>query len=138
MLLTDGINNAGKILPLQAAEAAKAMNVKIYTIGAGTKGLAPYPVRGRQGRIFYQNMKIPIDDAVLKEIARETGGMYFRATDTESLKEIYAEIDKLEKTKIEEEGFHRFEELFAGALVFALALLLLEIILANTILRKLP
>ena len=138
ILLTDGINNAGKIPPIRAAEAAEAINIKIYTIGAGTKGLAPYPVRGIHGELFYQNMKIPIDDASLKEIARKTGGMYFRATDTESLKEIYAEIDKLEKTKVEEEGFRRFEELFSGALVFALALLLLEIILSNTILRKLP
>ncbi|MCQ9206506.1 MAG: VWA domain-containing protein [Omnitrophica bacterium] len=138
ILLTDGINNAGKIPPLRAAEAAKAMGVKIYTIGAGTKGLAPYPVRGRRGRLFYQNMKIPIDDTALKEIARKTGGMYFRATDTESLKEIYTEIDKLEKTKVEETGFRKFEELFSGALIFALALLLLEVILKNTILRKLP
>ncbi len=138
ILLTDGRNNAGKISPVSAAEAAKALGVKIYTIGAGTKGLAPYPVKDRFGDTVLQPVEIEIDEELLKRIADTTGGMYFRATDTQSLWDIYKEIDKLEKTKIEEVGYNYYEELFSFFLFPALFLLVLEIILSNTILRRIP
>jgi len=138
VLLTDGINNAGKVSPLVAAEAAKALDVKIYTIGAGSKGMAPYPVRTAWGDIVYRNVKIEIDEETLKQIAKETGGKYYRATDTRSLKQIYREIDSLERTPIEETGFTRYNELFYIFLVPALLLLLFEVILSNTLLRRLP
>jgi len=138
ILLTDGINNAGRISPLTAAEVAGALGIKIYTIGAGTKGLAPYPVQGLWGESLYQNVKIEIDEATLKEIARISGGKYFRATDTKSLEEIYNQIDSLEKTPIEEAGFREYKELFPPLVILGLIILILEIILSNTILRKLP
>ena len=138
ILLTDGINNKGKISPLTAAEAAKALGVKVYTIGAGSKGVVPYPVRGPWGGTHYQNIKIEIDEDMLKEIARITGGKYFRAMDTKSLENIYREIDLLEKTPIEETGFREYKELFTAFLVAGFILFMLEIILSNTILRKLP
>jgi len=138
VLLTDGVNNAGKISPLTAAEAAKALGVKIYTIGAGTKGLAPYPVRGLFGQKGYRNIKVEIDEKTLKKIARMSGGKYFRATDAKSLKNIYREIDALEKTPIEETGFQQYKELFSRLVVSALSLLMLEIFLSNTVLRRLP
>ncbi len=138
ILLTDGINNAGRISPLTAAEAARALGIKIYTIGAGTKGLAPYPMRGFWGETVYQNVKIEIDEATLKKVARISGGKYFRATDTKSLEEIYNEIDSLEKTPVEETGFQEYRELFPPLVILGLILLISEIILSNTILRKIP
>ncbi len=138
VLLTDGISNAGKVSPFVAAEAAKALGIKIYTIGAGTKGLAPYPARTPWGDTVYRNVKIEIDEDTLKQIAEETGGKYYRATDTKSLKQIYKEIDLLEKTPIKDIGFTRYKELFYIFLIPALLLLLLEIILSNTVLRRLP
>jgi Ca-activated chloride channel family protein len=138
ILLTDGINNAGKVSPLAAAEAAKALGIKIYTIGAGAKGLAPYPVQDIWGRTVYQNVNIEMDEDVLEKIAQETNGRYFRATDTESLRNIYKEIDLLEKTVIEEKGFQEYKELFPGFLILGLILLILEVVLSNTILRRLP
>lgn len=138
ILLTDGINNAGKIPPLTAADAAAALGIKIYTIGAGTKGPVPYPMRGPWGKIVYQNIEIKIDDDMLKKIADTTGGKYFRATDTKSLVGIYEEINRLEKTQIEETGFTRYEELFGCFLSPGLLLLLLQVFLSNTALRKLP
>jgi len=138
VLLTDGVNNAGKVSPLTAAEAAQALGVRIYTIGAGTKGLAPYPVRGLFGQKGYRNIKVEIDEETLKKIARISGGKYFRATDVKSLKDIYREIDALEKTPVEESGFQQYKELFPKLVVSALSLLLLEIFLSNTVLRRLP
>ena len=138
ILLTDGINNAGKMSPPVAAEAAKALGVKIYTIGAGSRGLVPYPMRAPWGGTFYENVKIEIDEELLEKIAADTGGKYFRATDTDSLEKIYTEIDKMEKTTVEEVGFRRFGELFPIFLIPALVLLLVEIILSNSILRRLP
>ena len=138
ILLTDGINNTGKISPLTASEAAKALGIKIYTIGAGTKGLAPYPTKGFWGETVYQNVSIEIDEDTLKKIAEDTDGKYFRATDTESLREIYKEIDSMEKTSIEETGFQEYRELFPGFLILGLMFLILEIVLSNTILRRLP
>ncbi|RJP27398.1 MAG: VWA domain-containing protein [Candidatus Omnitrophota bacterium] len=138
ILLTDGINNAGKISPSLAAEAAKALKVKVYTIGAGTKGMAPYPMKDFFGNTVYQPVKIDIDEDSLINIASKTEGKYFRATDTKSLKEIYAEIDHMEKSPIEEKGYMEYRELFPIFLTIAMALLLLEVLLRNTILRRIP
>jgi Ca-activated chloride channel family protein len=138
ILLTDGRNNTGAISPLTAAEAAKALKVKVYTIGAGSKGPVPYPVKDFFGNTVYQPVEIDIDEDTLIKIADMTGAKYFRATDTESLRKIYKEIDGLEKTVIEEKGYSEYNELFAVFLVPGLLVLLLEIVLANTILRKIP
>ncbi len=138
ILLTDGINNAGSVDPLTAAQAAKAMGIKVYTIGAGTKGVAPFPARDFFGQTVYQNVQIDIDEKTLTEVARLTGGKYFRATDTDSLRHIYKEIDSLEKTTIEEKGYKEYKELFVYFLLAALLFLLAEIILANTVFLKIP
>lgn len=138
VLLTDGINNAGKVSPLGAAGAAEALGIKIYTIGAGTKGLVPYPVRGRRGETAYRRVRIEIDEKTLEKIAEITGGKYYRATDAKSLGDIYGEINTLEKTTVEEAGFRKYKERFPYFLLPALALLFLEIVLSATILRKLP
>lgn len=138
ILLTDGINNAGKITPLTAAEASKALKMKIYTIGVGTKGLVPYPMRDHFGRKVYQNIRIDIDEATLQKVASITDGKYYRATDAESLRRIYAEIDRLEKVKIEHAGFREVKELFWYFLIPALGLLLFEVVLANTVLARIP
>ena len=138
ILLTDGVNNAGKTSPLESAEMAKALGVKIYTIGAGTKDLVPYPVRTSWGETKYRMIKIEIDENTLKKMARTTNGRYFRATDTKLLKESYREIDKLEKTAIEETGYRKYKELFPIFLLAGLLFLMLEIIASNTFLRKLP
>jgi len=138
ILLTDGRNNAGDISPSLASETARALGIKVYTIGAGTKGLAPYPVRDFFGNKVYQSVKIDIDEDTLMDIAAKTGAKYFRATDTKSLRKIYSEIDKMEKTPIEEKGYLEYKELFTGLLSIALALVLLEVGLSNTILRTIP
>lgn len=138
ILLTDGINNTGKISPLTAAEAAKAIGIKIYTIGAGTKGLAPYPVKDVFGNTVYKQVKIEIDEDTLKKIASITEGKYFRAENTEALRDIYKEIDRLERVPIQEKGYMEYKELFYLFLLPGLFLLLLEIFLSNTILRKIP
>ncbi len=138
VLLTDGINNAGNIEPLEAARAAQALGIKIYTIGAGTQGYAPFPVTDFWGRKVYQQVRIDIDEEILKKIAALTGGRYFRATDTASLREIYKEIDQLEKTEIKEWGYKEYRELFAPVLTAALLILGLELLLSYTILHKVP
>ncbi|MFH1244962.1 MAG: VWA domain-containing protein, partial [Candidatus Omnitrophota bacterium] len=138
ILLTDGVNNAGKISPLTAADTARALGVKIYSIGAGTKGMVPYPVKDFFGRTVYQQVQINLDEDMLKQAARKTNGKYFRATDTESLRKIYQEIDALEKRPIEDKGYQEYKELFGLFLLPAIALLLLEVILSNTVLRKIP
>lgn len=138
ILLTDGMNNAGKISPPLAAEAAKALRVKVYTIGAGTKGMAPYPMKDFFGNTIYQSVKIDIDEEGLTNIASRTEGKYFRATDTRSLREIYSEIDRMEKSPIEEKGYMEYRELFPVFAGIAMVLLLLEVLLRNTILRRIP
>jgi Ca-activated chloride channel family protein len=138
ILLTDGRNNAGRISPLTAAEAAAALRIKVYTIGAGTKGLAPYPTKDIFGNLAYRSVKIDIDDESLKKIAEKTGAEYFRATDTESLRDIYQQIDEMEKVQIEESGYMEYKELFPFFLIPGLALLILEIVLMNTVLRRIP
>jgi len=138
ILLTDGVSNAGKTDPLTAARAAQAMGVKVYTIGAGTKGEVPFPVKDVWGQTRYRMVTIDMDEALLSQIAEMTGGRYFRATSSESLAQIYAEIDKLEKTEIKEAGYHEYRQLFGNFMLAAWALLLLELFLTQTILRKVP
>ena len=138
ILLTDGVNNAGSVDPLEAAHAAQAYGVRIYTIGAGTKGYAPYPVEDMFGRTRYQKVLTDVDEDTLREMARITGGKYFRATDTASLRQIYKEIDHLEKTPFEETGYRDYKELFPYVLAAALMLLLMELLLSNTFLMRIP
>ena len=138
ILLTDGINNAGKIDPLTAAKTARALGVKIYAIGAGKPGKAPYPVDDPIFGKRYVNMETEIDEALLDQIADETEGMYFRAKDEKGLKEIYETIGKLEKTKVETKEYANYTELAGGFLLLGFVIFLMEIILANTVFRKIP
>ncbi|MBU0634038.1 MAG: VWA domain-containing protein [Candidatus Omnitrophica bacterium] len=138
ILLTDGRNNAGKISPQTAAEAAKALKVKVYTIGAGSVGPVPYPVKDLFGNTAYQNVEIDLDEELLKEIAQVTGGRYFRATDTATLKKIYEQIDKLEKTPFKQAAFSSYKENFEIFLLWGLGILLFEQLLVNTILLGIP
>jgi Ca-activated chloride channel family protein len=138
VLLTDGINNFGSVPPLVAAKAARAMGIKIYTVGVGPKGSALVADEGGSGRKVYKEFRVELDEKELKEIADTTGGMYFRASDMNSLRESYKNIDRLERTGIEEKGFEEYVDIFRYFLYAALALLLLDIILGNTILRKIP
>ena len=138
VLLTDGENNAGKVMPITAAEAAKALGIRIYTIGAGTNGEAPFPVKDALGRTFYRNIPVQIDEKSLEQIASMTNGRYFRATDTRSLKTIFSEIDKLEKSKVEVEKIANYRDLFPWVLMAGLACLVAEILLSQTLWRRLP
>ncbi len=138
ILLTDGRNNAGEIDPFTAAEIAKTFGIKIYTIGAGTKGLAPFPAVDLFGNKVMRQVKIDIDDDSLQEIAKITDGQYYRATDTKSLREIYNQIDKLEKTESEVTQYTEYGELFHYFLLPAFGLLLCELGLTKTRLRKIP
>jgi Ca-activated chloride channel family protein len=137
ILLTDGVNNRGEIDPLTAAGIAQTFGVRVYTIGVGTQGMAPYPVQTPFGT-QYQNIPVEIDEPLMQNIAEQTGGKYFRATDTQKLKAIYQEIDRLEKTKIEVTQFSRHKEEFYSAAMLAGLFLLLETLLAQTYLRKIP
>jgi len=138
VLLTDGVQNAGPISPETAAEAAAAFGVKVYTIGAGTRGLAPYPTQDMFGNKVYRPMPADLDEEALKRVAAKTHGRYFRATDTKSLGEIYAEIDRSEKTPFEAPQFLDYRELYPWLLWPALGLVLVEVGLGETLLRKLP
>ncbi len=138
IVLTDGVNNAGTVSPDAAAELAKTLGVKVYTIGAGTKGLAPYPATDMFGRTVYQPVQIEVDDDGLTRVAQATGGRYFRATDTESLRTIYQRIDQMEKTEIEQPKFMVYREWYAMFVIPAVLLLLAEIGLGQTWLRVLP
>jgi Ca-activated chloride channel family protein len=138
ILLTDGANNAGETEPMQAAEIAKALGIKIYTIGAGKQGVAPVPVRARDGRMVLRRMQVYIDERTLRDIAELTGGQYFRATDSATLESIYSEIDQLEKTTNVVEQFQQYAERFYLFLLPAVVLLLLEIVLTNTRFRTVP
>lgn len=137
ILLTDGVNNRGFVAPKTAAEIAQEFDIKVYTIGVGTKGKAPYPVQTPFG-VRYQNVDVDIDENVLKEIAQITNGKYFRATNNKSLKSIYEEIDKLEKTEIDVTSFTRYSEEFKPFLVIALVLLAIEILLRYLVFRTFP
>ena len=138
ILLTDGQNNAGRVTPEAAADAAAALGYRVYTVGAGTRGVARYPTTDFFGNKRYVPMQVDIDDAGLERIARTTGGRYFRATDTESLRDIYAEIDELEKTEYEGLLYLDYLELYPWLLISALLLLGVEVLLAETWLRVLP
>ena len=138
ILLTDGQNNAGKVPPQVAAEAAKTLGYRVYTIGAGTRGSAPFPQVDAFGRRVYVNMPVDIDEDTLKEVAQTTGGRYFRATDTPSLQQIYDEIDQLEKSPQEGLQYLEYHELYVWLALPALLLLAGEALLAHTWLRVLP
>ena len=137
ILLTDGVNNSGEIAPVTAAEIAQTFGLRVYTIGVGTQGEAPYPYQTAFG-IKYQNVPVDIDEPTLKQIAATTGGQYFRATDNASLKEIYSEIDKMEKTKISVQEYSKKQEEYKNWAFLLFALLLCEILLRNTLLRNIP
>jgi Ca-activated chloride channel homolog len=136
ILLTDGINNRGEIAPATAAGIAKTFGIRVYTIGVGTQGVAPYPVQTPYG-IQYQDMPVEIDEAILQEISQTTGGKYFRATDNDKLIQVYREIDKLEKSKIDVKQFSRKDEKFLIPALIASCLLILEILIRNTFFRNL-
>ena len=136
ILLTDGMNNAGSVDPYTAAEMAKLFGIRVYTIGVGSYGTAPYPVQTPFGTQI-QQVKVEIDEKLLTTIANSTGGKYFRATNNQKLDEIYQEIDKLERSKIEVTEFRRLHEEFYPLVAWALALLLLEFLLRKTIFRTL-
>jgi Ca-activated chloride channel family protein len=138
ILLTDGVNNAGKVQPQLAAEAAAALGIKVYTIGVGTDGEAPTPVIDDSGKRRIVMAQADVDEATLQKIAATTGGAFFRATDTESLEAIYARIDALEKTTRTVSRYERRDEKFMWALAPALALLLIELGAATTVLRRIP
>lgn len=137
ILLTDGVNNSGEVSPRTAAEIAKTYGVRVYTIGVGKEGMAPYPVMTPFG-VQVQNMKVEIDEKLLKEVAESTGGRYFRATDNTKLAEIYSEINKMEKAKTTVDSFPVYKELFGPFALAALFALLLELFFKWFIIRRLP
>ena len=137
ILLTDGMNNRGEVDPLTAAQIAKTFTIRIYTIGVGTVGEAPYPVQTPFG-IRYQNIPVDVDEKTLAQIADMTDGRYFRATNNKALKQIYDEIDKLEKTRVEVKAYRSYTELFYPWAALGLLSLLAEFLMAGTVLRKLP
>lgn len=137
ILLTDGTNNSGQIAPLTAADLARSYGIRVYTVGVGTKGMAPTPVNTPFG-IRMQNMPVDIDEETLTEIAAITGGQYFRAQDTEGLRQVYNEIDEMEKYLISVQNVTRRQELFLPWALAALALILLELLLRRTWLRSIP
>jgi Ca-activated chloride channel family protein len=137
ILLTDGVNNMGSLDPLSSAEIAKIYGIRIYTIGVGTEGTAPYPVQTPFG-IQTQYVEVQIDEALLQEVATMTDGRYFRATSNKKLREIYDEIDKLEKSKIDVTEFRKKKEEFFPFALLAFLLITLEILLRNTVFRSVP
>ena len=137
ILLTDGVNNSGFVDPKTATELAKELNIKVYTVGIGTNGMADFPFsKDARGRLQFRKQQVEIDEELLQFIASETQGQYFRATDNSELQEIYDEIDTLEKTKIEEFKYYNYQEKYRYLLFFAGGLLLLEFILKNTLFRS--
>ena len=138
ILLTDGQNNAGRLSPLTAADAAHTLGIKVYTIGAGTRGMAPYPTRDLFGNTVYRPIRVDIDEETLLKIAQTTGGRYFRATDTASLQAVYETINQLERTPFRAPLYLDYDELYPWCIVVALALVGLETVLNHTLLRKLP
>jgi len=138
ILLTDGVNNSGEIEPLQAADLAAQYGIKVYTIGAGYTGYAPFPVRRADGRTSLQRMAVEIDEATLQQIARRSGGRYFHATDEDGLREVIEEIGRLERSEISEVRYLEYEPHFAPFVAAALILVLLSALLSSTWLRRLP
>ena len=137
ILLTDGVNNRGEVSPQMAAEIAKTYGVRVYTIGVGKEGMAPYPVMTPWG-VEIQNVKVEIDEALLSEIAESTGGRYFRATDNTKLAEIYSEINKMEKARTTIDSFPIYKELFGAYALMALLALMLELFINWFVIRRLP
>src|SRR6185437_14010227 len=138
ILMTDGQNNSGKLAPLTVAEAAQALGIKVYTIGVGMRGEAPMPSRDIFGRKILVPVPVDIDEDTLQKIADMTGGKYYRADNAERFKEIYAEIDKLEKSEAVVKKYTEYKELFGWFVVRGLTLLLGELLLKHTIMRRLP
>lgn len=138
ILLTDGVNNSGVISPLMAADIAMDLGIKVYTIGVGKNGMAPYPAYDMFGQLIFQQMPVEIDEETLTEISEKTNGKYFRATDKQTLKEIYKEIDTLEKSKIEVQNQITIDELYLIWVLVAFALLALEWLIDNVLLKRLP
>ncbi len=138
IVMTDGQNNAGKVPPLTAAEAATALGVKVYTIGVGTRGTAPVPYVDAFGNKRYREVAVDIDEETLKQVADRTGGAYFRADSTDTLREIYGRIDRLEKSEATVKKYRRYAEMFPLVVLPGWFLLMLEIILSNTVWRRLP
>ncbi|MDL2241347.1 VWA domain-containing protein [Bacteroidales bacterium OttesenSCG-928-L03] len=138
ILLTDGTNNRGTVAPITAAEVAKTFGVRVYTIGAGTRGEAMYPMQNAFGRTELVPMKVDIDEPTLKQIAQTTGGVYFRATDNNSLESIYQEIDQMEKTKLSVQEYSQKEEQFELFALLALLFLLLDVTFRYTFLKSIP
>lgn len=137
ILLTDGSNNRGQIAPITAGEIAKSFGIRVYTIGVGSRGTAPYPFQTPYG-VQYQDVEVDIDEESLKDIAEITGGTYFRATDTKSLSAIYQEIDQLEKTKIQVKEYNKKEELYHWFVLALVVCLIGEITLRNTVFKSIP
>jgi Ca-activated chloride channel homolog len=138
ILLTDGMNNTGKIPPIAAAEAAKVMGVKVYTIGVGVHGKAPIPVKDELGNVHVIMAKVDVDEKTLQAVADATGGKFYRATDTDSLQQIYDQINRLERTAQTVQKFEHVEELYSWALLPAVGLLALGLVLQHTRFRRLP
>lgn len=138
ILLTDGVNNAGQVAPITAAEIAETYGIKVYTIGVGTTGTAPYPVMDPWGNVTFAQAKVEIDEEMLQQIAEKTGGKYFRATSNDKLQAIYDQINALEKTKIEVQNFVSYRELFPLFLIIGILLLLMEIVIKYLYLRQIP
>jgi Ca-activated chloride channel family protein len=138
ILATDGQNNAGKVEPLLAAEAAAALKVKVYTVGIGNRGQAPMPARDMFGHKVYQMVQVDVDEDTLQKIADQTGGRYYRADNAEKFRQIYAEIDKLERTEATINKYTEYKELFPWLVTGGVFLLLLELALEQTVWRRLP
>ena len=139
ILLTDGVNNSGHIAPKTVAEIAKEQNIKVYTIGIGRNGTAPYPVFDERGREVYTvDMKVEIDEKILEAIAEQTGGEYFRATNKSALEEIYKKIDSMEKSKVEKFDITHVHEEFLRYLLWALVLLIVEFVVKYIVLKRIP
>jgi len=138
ILLTDGMNNTGKISPLAAAEAAKALGVKVYTIGVGVRGMAPIPMKDQAGNTRLVMDRVDVDEKTLQAVAGQTGGTFYRATDTDSLQKIYEQINRLEKTALTVQKFEHYDELYSWALIPAIAFLGLGVGLQHTRFRRLP
>lgn len=138
VLLTDGVNNSGQIDPATAAQIAADLGIRVYTIGVGSEGMAPYPAYDAWGNMVFQQAKVEIDEQLLGQISEQTGGRYFRATDNTKLAEIYAEINKLEKAKVEVENFVRYTDVYHIFLILAVSLLLLEMVCRYVLFRQIP
>jgi Ca-activated chloride channel family protein len=138
ILLTDGVNNRGQISPIMAADIAQDLGIKVYTIGVGSRDKAPMPAYDPFGNMTYVMADVEIDEALLREIAAKTNGQYFRASDNKALKEIYAQINELEKSKVEITQYTSYNELYMGWLLLALILLAAEFLMARMVLNRLP